>query len=190
MRILGLFLIVGLLLSGCEFRKKEAQLQEKETALNQKEQELLLKEKNLRLREENLLQREQKLDSASLIDSLPITNPQITGNWSATMVCTQTSCEGSAVGDTKTELWQISYEGASVVAKAMVNTQLVRVYTGSYTENGLELTEAKANNAAASQVSRMVVRLRLSDSTHMTGQREITRENCSILYNLQLQKEL
>lgn len=189
MRILPASIIFLLIFSGCEFRKKEAQLEEKEKALNLREEQVLIKEKNLSLREEALLKREQKLDSSSRFDSLTLINPQITGNWSATMVCTQTSCTGSAVGDTKTELWQINYEGSSVVAKALANSQLVRVYTGAYTADGLELSEAKTGSQAA-PLTRMVVRLKMTDSTRMEGQREITREDCSIVYHLQLQKEL
>ena len=105
------------------------------------------------------------------------------------MVCTETTCPGSAVGDSKTETWDIQYINNKVIAKAQSGEQLVRVYTGIYTGNTLELVEN--NESTGTQpATKMVVQLRIVNPRSMEGQREIIREgNCKILYSLQLTKQ-
>lgn len=187
-----LFLFFSLLLlftSGCNFRKREDDLQKREAMLNQKEQELLLKEKTLNQREIDLTQREQKADSTSLSDSTHQVNPVLVGIWSVKMTCTETTCPGSAVGDTKLEQWDISYQAKNIIAKATVNEELARTYTGFFTGNTVELVQ-ESTNLPAQVPTRMVVRLRVIDDKHMEGQREIVRDNnCKIVYDLQLEKQ-
>jgi hypothetical protein len=181
------FLFAILLFTSCDYRKREEALRIKEAALKQKEQELALKERSLQLKEEDLLKREKRLDSTAT-EGTYIVDSALIGNWSVKMVCTETTCTGSAVGDTKTESWQITYQANSIIAKVSSNNQLIRIYTGFYTGNTIELVEAQNKEAAASQ-TKMVVRLRVIDSTHLEGQREILRENCKVIYSLQLGKE-
>ncbi|HVK96300.1 MAG TPA: hypothetical protein VM368_00715, partial [Flavisolibacter sp.] len=115
--------------------------------------------------------------------------PVLVGRWTAQMVCTETTCPGSAVGDSKTETWDIQYINNKVIAKAQSGEQLVRVYTGIYTGNTLELVEN--NESTGTQpATKMVVQLRIVNPRSMEGQREIIREgNCKILYSLQLTKQ-
>lgn len=181
-----LFLMALFLLgTGCDYQKRNEELQKKEEALNQKEQELSLKEKTLQLKEEELLKAKQKLDSSVIADSNHRVDPAITGNWSVKMVCTEATCTGSAVGDTKSEDWNLSYQGNTIIAKAMSGGQLVRTYLGFYTGNTVELLENR--DTSASHV-KMVVRLRMTDGSHMEGQREIIREDCKVIYDLKLEK--
>lgn len=188
MKSLFLYMMAVLLLFSCTNQKREEELGRKEAALNQKEQELSLKEKSLQLKEEDLLQREKKLDSTANSDSLHFINPVLAGNWSVKMTCTEATCSGSAVGDTKNEQWQISYEGNSILAKAMSGGQLARVYTGFYTGNTVELVENR-DSTASGLSTKMVVRLTIVDETHLDGQREITRQNCKVIYSLQMEKQ-
>jgi len=181
------FLLAILLLSSCDYRKREEALRSREAALNQKEQELALKEKSLQLKEEDLSKREKRLDT-TVTDSTYIVDSTLIGNWAVKMVCTEATCTGSAVGDTKTENWQIAYQTNSIIAKVISNNQLARIYTGFYTGNTIELLEEQNKEATALQ-TKMVVRLRVVDSTHLEGQREILRENCKVIYSVQLEKE-
>lgn len=187
MKGFGILLLVLLLgTSGCDLRKREEALQQKEAALNAREQQLSLREKTLQVKEDELLKREQQLDSTLKTDSTHLVNPALIGRWDVRMVCTETTCPGSAVGDTKTEVWDFSYEGNTIVVKAVVSEKLVRVYTGTYNGNTIELVEEITTGATS---SKMVIRLRIIDPAHMEGQREIVRENeCRVLYALQLQK--
>lgn len=174
--------------AGCDLRQREEALQKKEAALNQREQELLLREKTLQVKEDELAKQKQVFDSSMKVDTSHIVNASFVGAWDVKMTCTETTCPGSAVGDTKTEEWSFAYEGTTLVVKATANEQLVRVYTGYYSGNAIELEEEKTT-AQPSQ-ARMIIRLRPVDETHLDGQREIVREkDCRVLYALQLQKK-
>ncbi len=172
--------------TSCNDAAREKALQDRADSLLRKEQELTVKEKSLELRENELAAREQKQDS-TITDSTHIIDPQLAGNWLVKMTCTETSCATSAVGDTKTEDWQISYEARALIAKAMVNNELLRVYTGYYTGNTIELVDNQS--AEAAKGTRMIVRLRVVDATRLEGQREIIREGCKVIYNLELEKK-
>ena len=163
------------------------ELQAKADSLFRKEQDLSFKEKSLQLKEAELAAREQLLDS-TVTDSTHIINPQLIGNWLVKMTCTETSCATSAVGDTITEDWQISYEARALIAKAMVNNELLRVYSGYYTGNTIELVD-ESSSADATNKTRMIVRLRITDETHLEGQREIIREGCKVVYSLTMEKK-
>lgn len=185
----GIFIplaVFVLCMAGCDIRQREEVLQQREAALNEKEQQLLVKEKTLQVKEEALLRREQRLDSTLKTDTTHLVNPALVGRWEVKMVATETTCPGSAVGDTKTETWDFAYQGNIIVVKAIVSEKLVRVYTGFYTGNTIELVEEVTNSQVT---SKMVIRLRIVDDTHMEGQREIVRQgDCRVLYALQLQK--
>ena len=180
--------------TGCGFQEREASVQKREAELAQKEQALVVRENNLKLKEEELLNREQQLAKAQKPDSLiqptaSVINPELIGAWSARMVCTETTCTGSAVGDTKTETWDLSYQNERVVAKAKTGENLTRIYTGTFQNNLLELTE-NVELTAAAPATKMVVRLTLLNPTTLQGQREIIRAgDCRIVYDLQLNKQ-
>ncbi|QMU31266.1 hypothetical protein [Adhaeribacter radiodurans] len=174
------------LLTSCGIKERETSVQQKEAELARREQDLAVREEALRLKEETLTKREQKLDSTRLDSAFY--NPAITGIWNAKMVCTQTTCPGSAIGDTKSETWDISYQGNQILAKAMADNTLVRTYTGTYNDNWLHLREnvAISPNAPATE---MVVRLSFLNENTLEGQREIIRSgDCRIVYSLQLEK--
>jgi hypothetical protein len=187
-RIIFLFLLFLQVFSGCDVRQREVELQRKEAELSQKEQELLLKEKSLQLKEDGLMKREQQMDSSrqQLPDSA-FYNPELLGSWAARMNCIETSCPGSAVGDTKTEQWNIAYQNNYLIAKVMVNQKLVRTYTGLYNGTTLELTSRQGEETP--QASTIVVRLQQTGKEHLEGRREISRQSaCKIVYALDLVK--
>lgn len=189
--------VLVVLLAGCKNREREKQLVAREAALNQKEQQLLLREKTIEFREQELNDRARVNDSltsadtslhqsAKEADSAQV-NRSLVGNWTVKMTCIETSCSGSAIGDTKVEQWNFTYAGNHLVAKASVNGKLVRTYSGIYEPNTLELIEHR--DSTMTYDTRMVVRLQPVNETNMNGQREIIRENdCKIVYSLTLDK--
>jgi hypothetical protein len=185
-----MYLMVVLFCSGCGLRAREEAVQKKEDELAQREQQLSLREKSLALREEEVLELKQKLDSVKTkTDTALVYNQQLIGEWNVKMTCTETTCPGSAVGDTKTETWNIGYDSSFIVAKAIASDKLVRVYTGSYDGNMLTLTE-NITDAPTEPATKMTIRLTLTGNDTMEGQREIVRENdCRIIYSLQLSKQ-
>lgn len=184
-RFLLFVLFISFYLQGCTLREKELALQKKEQDLSKKEQDLIVRENNLRLREEEFA---NKLKADSLATDSSFYNTALVGIWETKMTCTETTCTGSAVGDTKTERWEIKYEGKNVVAQAMDGSKMVRLYSGMYTGNTVELIEER--QATPTQPStKMVVRLRLTGNDTMEGQREILRPDCKIIYSLNLVKQ-
>jgi hypothetical protein len=186
---LGLWLIT---LTGCGLRDREMELEKKTIEVNQKEQELLLKEKSLQIKEEELAHKEKLLDSSSnksAADSLAVLHPEIPGTWNVTMRCTETTCSGSAVGDTKNEQWVIGYQNNTVIANAISDNKLVRVYTGTFNNNSIELS-TQPDSSDTDLKTKMIVRLLVTKENNMTGQREIIRpEDCRIVYSLDLKKQ-
>lgn len=181
-------LVFFLILSGCDIDKREKEVEKKAQALQQKEEELQARETALAMKEEELARQARAIDS-SRQDSSFIYDPRLIGLWSVKMTCTETTCPGSAVGDTKSEQWELSYQGHHILARALVSDTLTRVYQGIYTGNTLELVEERGG-ALAQPATRMIVRLRLVNPGAMEGQREIVREgDCKIIYALQMDKQ-
>ncbi|GAA4469523.1 hypothetical protein GCM10023189_56680 [Nibrella saemangeumensis] len=188
MKTLYFLLLIMVTFSGCRLRERERELERRTTELNQKEQQLTLREQQLNQKEEELTKREKALTSPadSTQDSTVVYNPNLVGRWSVQMRCTETSCEGSAVGDTRSLQWIISYKDNMVFVQALENNRLVRVYTGTFQEGALQLTAQQDPSAAN---TRMTVRLQFKTANTMEGQREITREgNCRIIYAVGLTK--
>jgi len=184
MKLSTLLLSLILLLNSCDNR--EQKLRKKEMELIQKEQELLLREKELQLREQQLTSQQRVNTNENKNNS--VKNQKVTGSWTAQMTCIETDCEGSAIGDTKNEQWEISNKNNIFLAKAMAKNKLVRVYSGELHGNIFELS-AEQNAAESSAQAKMLVKLKVVSATRMEGRREIFREGCKIIYSLELNKQ-
>ncbi|HXH98655.1 MAG TPA: hypothetical protein VNI52_00170 [Sphingobacteriaceae bacterium] len=184
-----LLIILSGLISSCGNNSDKKDLQLTEQKLKQKEQQLLSYEQQLNLRERELLKREQLIDSLRRqADTTGTYNAKLIGNWTVTMQCTETTCEGYAVGDTKTEQWNISYQNSRVIVKASANKKLVRSYTGLFRENTLELTAQPPPDAE----TKMDVVLNPHPTTEnlMEGSRVINRGgNCRVVFTLKAEKQ-
>lgn len=191
-RIFFLLVLGAFIFSGCGLRQREMELDKKLADVNEKEQQLSLKEQSLDFREQQLDVREKILDSTTkkiANDSLNILYPQLPGTWFVKMFCTETNCPGSAVGDVKNEQWDFKIQDNSIIASAISNNQLVRVYTGFYTTNSIRLSVQQDSTDA--QPAKMTVRLQNITDKDMDGEREIIQPNgCRILYSLQLKKQI
>jgi hypothetical protein len=178
--------------TACTSDEREKQLADKAAELDRRQQDLDLREISLVLKEEELQKKQRHIDSASATiaeDTIVRMHPDLPGIYNVTMRCTQTSCAGSAVGDTKTEQWQITIEKNEVIANAMSNQKVVRIYKGGYLGNTIELI-AQSDTIPTLQDGNMRVRLQQSRENHLRGIREITRpDNCRIVYDLELQKQ-
>ncbi len=180
-----------LIFSGCSLRQREIELDKKMAEVNEREQQLSLKEQSLDFREQQLNDRAKLLDSTTRKisnDSLFVQHQQLPGVWSVKMLCTETNCPGSAVGDTKNEQWEFKFQNNSVIASAISNNQLVRVYTGTYIGDLLKLSVQE--DTADTNSARMIVRLQQLKENEMQGDREIIQpDGCHILYSLHLKKQ-
>lgn len=186
-----LFFLLSLLifLGGCNFQEREQELQLKADSLNQKEMELAVQEKALLLKEGELQEREHMLDSVQREDTNYINDPSLAGSWNVRMVCTETTCPGSAVGDTKSEIWRISFQGKWLVAASVVRNQVGRIYTGKYTKDGINLKGDVESEAEVETNTRINVRLQVKDPKNIEGTRRIIHEgDCSITYSIKLSR--
>ena len=177
-----LFILLALTIQGCGLNEREKNLQKQQMELNKKGQELLVWEQRLKMREQELNNTKQILDSAQVqIDT--VYNSLLTGRWIVKMTCTETTCDGSAIGDTKTEQWDISYNGKNIVVKAYSGLVLIRVYTGSYKNKILEIVDEKPSSEVF-----ITAKLKFLNGSRMDGFREINQKSCKIIYELSLEK--
>lgn len=181
MKWISLILLLSILNSGCDLGNRERDLRNREDSLNQREQQLVAREKSLQAREQQLL---QSMDSLHAGHSTRI-DSTLAGSWMVTMTCTGSTCAGSAIGDIKTEQWDIFLQDKQIIAKSIVNGKVVRVYSGQQKGNTMELEVTQT----ASSTTRMLVRVHKVSDTSMEGEREISRQDCKIVYALQLEKD-
>jgi len=191
MKYIILFSFLSFFIPACGLREREQELEKKMNEINQKEQELLLKEKSLQLREDELAKRKKQLDSTANnpADSFFAKHTQVPGKWDVTMRCTETTCSGSAVGDTKNEQWELSFQNNGIVAQAFSDNKLVRVYSGKNANDLIQLS-TEPDNADAALATKMIVRINVIEESNMHGTREIIRpDNCHIVYALDFARQ-
>ncbi len=192
-------LIPAFFLLSCEEPEASRKLRVREAALAERESVVMLKEQQLATAEQNLQtaqaafakkQQGKKRDSTlQLTDSLPMVDPNLAGSWLVKMNCTETSCPSSAVGDVKNERWEMNIVNNQVNARAYANDKLVRVYSGNYKDNYLEMTAIR-DTLQESATTTMLVRIRQTGEKEMEGERLILRaEDCRIIYAIQFKKQ-
>lgn len=185
-----MILLTGIvLLCSCSLRQREIEIERKTAELSEREQQLALKEQSLEFRELQLNEREQLLDSTTknTTDSLFLRYQNLPGTWQVQMQCTETNCPGSAVGDTKNEQWDFKFQENLIIATAMSNNELSRLYAGTFSGNGLRLSVQQDTTKTS---ARIMVRLQKTNEKEMEGEREIIQASgCRILYSLRLKKQ-
>jgi hypothetical protein len=183
-RILIPIFFLVIFLQGCGLNEREKNLKKQQQETARKEQQLLAWEQRLKLKEQELDGIRLSLDSAKRqIGSITAGNPAIIGKWTVKMSCIETSCEGSALGDTKTEQWIMSYKDNNVIVNAYSGLVLIRVYIGSYNNNVLKIADEKPNSGALISAT-----LNLINEERMDGSREIKQKDCRIVYALSARK--
>lgn len=118
----------------------------------------------------------------------PIQAPAINGLWVVSMKCIETDCEGSAIGDIKTERWSISINDRNIKAEVRANETLSRIYEGKQQGEFYDLSLKTVKNGITTQ-AKMLVKLKPLSQDHMEGTREIFRDECHIVYSLELHKQ-
>ena len=180
--VLASFFLIPLL-SSCGLEQRERELKAKEEALAKKEQELDLRQQAIRDKEAEMLRND------SSINKIAVRNDTLTGVWNIDMTCTESSCPGSAVGDSKKEKWDINYQGQHLVARAISGDQVTRIYTGIFTGNTIELVEQRPVSGAE-PATKMVVRVYFKSPTTLEGHREIIRSDCRVMYSVKAEKQV
>jgi VCBS repeat-containing protein len=188
LKLFIIYTLATVLFLSCGKSDNRKTLEDREKEVQQKEQQLSVFEQQLKLKEQDLAKQQKQLDSLkSQNDTLGVFNVKLAGNWQVSMHCTEATCEGYAVGDTKTEQWSIAYEGNKVTVQAMANKKSVRTYSGLFTENSLKLKSLPPPDAQ----SKMSVTLspHATNENLMEGQRVIDRGNCRVVFSLKAEKQ-
>ncbi|MHB1176960.1 MAG: hypothetical protein ACYCZO_01365 [Daejeonella sp.] len=175
-----LFFIVLLFftVTGCDMKDAK-----KEKDLNEREQNLIFFEQKLKAKEDSLLklQHKQFIDTINSIDEQDL---PIIGSWQVKMNCIETTCLGSAIGDTRSEKWNIYRKKNIVVAKAMSDEKVTRVYLGLLNGNKIMLTAQSSDGKTLIKVSMTFI-----SASQLDGLREVIKsDDCSIIYALKLEK--
>lgn len=185
MKLLLLFSAMIFLVS-CQPKDRSGETQIDRNGIVEREKLVSQRERAVQKREAELASRELHMDSIlNHLDTLGVVNPKFAGDWNIDMRCTETSCQGSAIGDTKTEKWKIGYKDDIAIAQVLMKGKLVRTYSGQYKGNRLVLSVKKQQSDAAD----ISVTLWLRSQTKMEGRREVTQEDgCKIVYSIDAQK--
>jgi len=174
-----LLILLLFLLPGCDIEKRERELE-------QRALEVTHRERVLELKTQELNERQQQLDSLTVEqrnDSLHQIYPQLIGIWNVKMICDETTCPGSAIGDTKTEQWEFVLRDNQLIAIAVSKNKLSRIYTGDYRDS-LIVLEAQSDSTTHIQVQ-----LKFDKDKILSGTRKIIRsDECFINYELTLKK--
>ncbi|MEO8822706.1 MAG: hypothetical protein ABI366_03960 [Ginsengibacter sp.] len=185
-----IFLLSGIIiLSSCNIRHREVEVKKKLEEINRRDQELSMKEQMLAVKEQQLSEQQKILDSTTNIvnDSILRQHLKTQGLWRVDMQCTETNCVGSAVGDVKSEQWNIKVENDQVTINARSNRSIVRIYSGSYVGNVIKLT---AGQDSTEENAKIYVSLQKISDREMGGERQVIQATgCRIVYSLRLKKE-
>ncbi|MEO6894669.1 MAG: hypothetical protein ABI136_06495 [Ginsengibacter sp.] len=185
-----IFLLSGIMIfSSCDLRHREVEVKKKLDEISRREQELGIKEQMLEIKELQLSERQKILDSTTNIvnDSIFREHLKTQGLWRVDMQCSETNCAGSAVGDVKSEQWNIKVENDQVIINARSNKSVVKTYTGSYVGNVIKLTAEQDSTEANAKI---YVSLQKISDKEMGGERQVIQATgCRIVYSLRLKKE-
>ena len=170
---------------GCGFEERKQALDAREANLQAREQNLLMKQKMLTQLEDSIKLNIAKQDSATLaLKNLGLPLPDsLQGVWNINMVCTQTNCSGSAVGDSRKETWTFTGgDSTGVYVKAMNGDKLIRIYSGIYDGSAFILstpTDTMTNTSV------MNVKLNIDNVNKLSGSRVINQaDGCSTTFRL------
>ncbi|MBS1739683.1 MAG: hypothetical protein JST88_03975 [Bacteroidetes bacterium] len=189
MKSFSIFLFASTILVslyGCQFDDHTNTLKIKEAELNKREQQIILRERDVLAREEKLKTWEREVDSTQLINhAINMDTELLVGVWSVKMLCIETSCLGSAIGDVKSERWTISYQNGEVLAEAYAQKKLIRVYKGAFLNGVLKLSDYREDSGTQIDVE---LTMDGKISSKMKGTRIIQQPSCKIVYNLEMER--
>lgn len=185
-----IILCFAFLLNNCGLNERKEAIEQNEAALQQKEQRLLLLEKNLKLKEDSLNLILARRGNSSYTDSISLLPPALWGAWSVKMVCIQTTCSSSAIGDVRTDSWQITGQDSAVIIKTVTHDNVTRIYTGNYYQDNTIRVSDRTHETAVSNVPVRIVEIVDIRNNKMKGTRVlIQQDGCHVTYSLEMDKK-
>ena len=118
------------------------------------------------------------------VNSLP---ENIPGKWNGKMICTESSCAEHVIGDQRTDVWEFSKKGKTVLAKVTDRSGNLKIYSGNY--SGLELRLNSNEDSTATRKTEINLILNDLQKNNLKGTRKITGDNnCVAKFTLELEK--
>ena len=178
-----IFFILLLTFISCTDSEKEKKLQERENSLILKEKEFAAKEDEYR----NLIaMRDSIIEQADsvVVNTLPT---PVLGKWNGKMVCTESNCAEHAIGDQRTDVWEFSENGKTVLAKVTDRSGNLKVYSGSYSDSQINL-QSKEDSTSTRRTEINLIWNNLQGKS-LKGMRKVTsNNNCVAKFTLELEK--
>ncbi len=156
-----------------------------------KEEQLNLREKTLSEKEQLFAAKEQDYEKLKMLrDSLQAVpdstatvrfSKSFLGRYNGKMICTDSNCSENAVGDLRSDVWEILEDGVKITNK----NGNEKFYKGQFNNNELKLINEEAAPALISEIT-----LNFSDSltSRIKGNRLLKRENCISKFSVELEK--
>lgn len=179
---LGLAFVITLMVIACQnsSSQREAELAKKEKELLEKEKELLQKE-NETLQAQQAQEQEVKREAEKNREK-GYSPSSIVGNWEVAMNCTSSDCSNSAVGDIRTETWQIQFRDNKIKVTVTNSDTQVKEYEGTLNGNTLTL---KSTRTAGFSTGKATINVSLQDDNQMTGTREVLKGSGSTICKIE-----
>ena len=178
-----IFFILLLTFISCTDSEKAKKLQERENSLILKEKEFAAKEDEYR----NLIaMRDSIIEQADsvVVNTLPT---PVLGKWNGKMVCTESNCAEHAIGDQRTDVWEFSENGKTVLAKVTDRSGNLKVYSGSYSDSQINL-QSKEDSTSTRRTEINLIWNNLQGKS-LKGMRKVTsNNNCVAKFTLELEK--
>ena len=178
-----IFFIILLMFTSCTYSEKEKKLQERENSLMLKEKEFAAKEDEYR----NLIAMRDSITQQA--DSVVVNNlpANILGKWNGKMVCTESNCPEHAIGDQRTDIWEFSENGKTVLAKVTDRSGNLKVYSGNYSNSELNL-QSKEDSTSTRKTEINLIWNNLQANS-LKGIRKVSaNNNCVAKFTLELEK--
>lgn len=192
MLYLTIFISITILLNSCGKTDEEIALEKKriqdsiekviesakETAVEEAQQKA---ESEKRLAEQAEWERKNKKFNVE----------DLVGTWNVKMSCINSNCQGTNVGDIRSETWYINYEGGRIIVKVSGNSTTNTLYTGTFDGKILKLHYdlIKTGLFKDKTVSVIDATLRMDSPNELIGKRKVLNDGpCNIDYNISLTK--
>jgi len=176
-------LFITLLLTACNDRKREQELDKREQALAVKEVEFAARAADY----QSLLKMRDSLFSKKDTVQAQRWTEGIAGFWNGKTICRESDCSDYVVGDQRSATWEFAGDSSSIFTKIINQDKLVRVYSAS-----VDSTEIMLHFATDSTAERKVdinVNLSAISSNLIRGTQTISVNNkCTARFSVELVK--
>lgn len=186
MRILLFAILVFAYACGGESEVKEVAVINKDSIEN-----AIREDERNKLEDEKQKAEEERIK----LENKRYTHEDIAGEWEVIMKAVKSDCEGTTLGDIRTEKWLINFENDFVVINVIGNTNTNKEYSGTFDGKNIivsaldKVIEKKLFKDETKILGKTTVNLKVENSSLITGKREVVKNGpCQIEYEVKLKR--